>query len=159
MQKQIPPASPCSLYPRIAGKICPRSDPGVDYCHCLRSGICRIRPNPLTELHCLSKQTNSFATMKTPWRELKRLAWNNVMACWCSAVNTSLMNKGYQPRKAPPCLTCLNTWRIPSQRSTTWSIKTKTRGICLAFFFTAAAFVRAATSVAAGDPRFLPRYW
>lgn len=40
-----------------------------------------------------------------------------------------------------------------------WSIKTKTRGICLAFFFTAAAFVRAATSVAAGDPRSLPRYW
>lgn len=70
-----------------------------------------------------------------------------------------LDEQGLPTRKAPPCLTCLNTWRIPSQRSTTWSIKTKTRGICLAFFFTAAAFVRAATSVAAGDPRFLPHYW
>ena len=43
----------------------------------------------------------------------------------CSAVNTSLTNRGYRPRKAPPCLTCLNTWRIRFQRNITWSINAK----------------------------------
>lgn len=73
------------------------------------------------------------------------------MACWCSAANTSLMNKGYPPRKAPPCLTCLNTWRIPSEKYH-WPIKTKREASASRLSLQQRLLVRAATSVAAGDP-------
>jgi hypothetical protein len=36
-----------------------------------------------------------------------------------------LDEQGYPPRKAPPCLTCLNTWRIRFLRNITWSINAK----------------------------------
>ena len=35
------------------------------------------------------------------------------------SVNISLMNRVYPPRKAPRYSTCLNTWRIRSQRNIT----------------------------------------
>jgi hypothetical protein len=75
-----------------------------------------------------------------------------------SAANTSLMNRVCLPRKAPPCLTCLNTWHIRFQRSITWSINAK-REANASRFCLQQVFVRVATSVTEGDPRSLPRYW
>ena len=39
--------------------------------------------------------------------------------------NGVLIFRVYRPRKAPPCLTCSNTWRIRFQRNITWSINAK----------------------------------
>ena len=95
-------------YPSHYRENLPQSAPGVDYCHCLRSGLCRIQPNPLIE-PLLIEANKLIRDHEDTRRALKRPAWNNVTACWYSAANTSLTNKGYPPRKAPPCSICLNT--------------------------------------------------
>lgn len=54
---------------------------------------------PIDRASLLIEANKLIRDHEDTWRGLKRLAWNNVMACWCSAVNTSLMNKDYPPQK------------------------------------------------------------
>ncbi len=63
------------------------------------------------------------------------------------------------PLKAPRCLTCLNTWRMCCLRSITWLINPCRMALnaIRQSLFTSTAFVHAATSAAATDPRFPPR--
>lgn len=70
-----------------------------------------------------------------------------------------LDEQGLPTLKAPRCLTCLNTWRMCCLRSITWLINPCRMALnaIRQSLFTSAAFVHAATSAAAADPRFPPR--
>ena len=133
MQKQILPARSRHLTPSHYRENLPPKRPRRRLLSLFKEWIMQNTTQPIDRASLLIEANKLIRDHEDTLAGIEATAWNNVTACWYSAANTSLTNKGYPPRKAPPCSICLNTWRTRFQRNITWSINAKREALASRF--------------------------